>query len=1727
MRRLVEPPNAGDSSIRSLLFSGCVTLLLGCAALGCYAAFLSLFSQPPQPRFEPPLATYDTTPMQEAVVPRAVNSEHRAILQKGSRFIGDPGFYATEEFIKRRFQSAGLEVFEQEIATVAPRTRYSGISLVGEAERGEIEEIPLEGVEIFPFLPNFLQPVTTPDSGITGTLILLSSDSLNLRGDFNGCIGLIDASEGAVDERFGFRWSRYAQLGIEALIIAHPDGLDRIRWSEIAAPESGIVSNVPVNFVRVAASKEIFHYLGRKVRLHARVDYENVPNRTVIGLLRAKKSAREALLILSSYGACSILPDRAPGVLQAVSPAVQLQLLEGLVAYRETLQRDVIFVSTGARFMAEDGSNNLIRILQVNREKGALQGAIVESPGADDSSRRENPRLKRRLDPLVDRLRKNQRQLEDVEGILAAFAHPQFLQEAEITREIIDGFDEGRRGFFEGRVTYLLAEIAFERSEPLLRSRLRFLKNPQQSPESESFRAFQAARSRFQEAQSASGYKLENLLQSKPDYVREVRFRDRCRQWFEELREFHRRRDWRGQKEIELVRLFSRYTDIGLLEANLVPQSNPDDRGEILGLGSGSVEMGPEVLGINRLLARSKERLSIGPELEIKGISRTQYERVTQSIGSTPNESGRMWTDYGYPKYTFFNFQRRDAYDHHNDPTELPFMLDLDSLRNSLAVVGETVLAMAHGSGSLGPTTPVATSQRSFGGRVLASNVGVSIVPNFPLRNAVVACRPRANEGSFSYPGYFKHLLVMTDPYGRFDLPHNSSDFTVSTGSGFNPVAAAYGKEGSIIYMKDEGEEGQRQFKSLNLDFFDRKAIGNVTIATFRAAPIALVDLINPQTLKEYTGVRVISARRLTEISKQCHYRDDGIALTFLQPDERVFVELQAGAPANELVQVTRAFTLGPSVPQGREGGREIEGEGYLVADYPIITDSPFEIARSMATVNGRRLGLQNRYEIADGHTKALHDKMLERIEHSDRGELSRSDSVRAAREAIIFGTLNHPVLRRSIFEAILGIIWYLALLVPFVFFFEKLLFCSPDVRKQIVAQMIIFLVVFSLLRLLHPAFAMVRSSLMILLGFIIILISSGISILFSSKFQENLEELRKQQGRLRGSRINQLGVATAAFLLGLNNMHRRRLRTGLTCATLTLLMFAIICFTSVESDLVHEEFAVGKAPYQGVLIKRPLMQPITSSEEFAIEDSFGDHSQVCPRRFLVGKEDPTDKTRRNPELELTYEKDGRERRASFDSIMQFTHAEPLRGRIRFLSRPAWFTKEDESRTDGVLPVIIPERMAQQLGISEIAVNEGGVTVNIGGRRRSVLAIFEAESLRGLRDLDGHDLLPFDIERMEVLVRSTRGESTILAAADDPRLSPERIVLAPMRPLRVGVANSETRTASVAIAMPGLSYSEAREEIESLLEQKGEAMYYGLDEVAYKGRRAREASIAGAIDLLIPLLIAALTVLNTLTGSVHERREEIYVYNSVGIAPRYVFFIFLTEAFVYLVVASVLGYLLSQGVGRGLTELDLTGGLRMTFTSLSTIYASLALSAAVIVSTWFPARTAMAIAAPSEDAGWTLPEPVDHRLLLDLPFNFRPRGRIAVISFFYRYLLDHGEGSSGRFFAGRPRITLSSGPETRGHSAPVPEISATIWLKPFDLAVSQRLTITLPEDPETGLFKARAAIDRLSGSRDSWLRQNHGFVALIRQHFLHWRAVTDKERDEMFIEAQGLLRESL
>ena len=1677
-----------------------------------------------------PQEGYTSDTMQQALVPKRVGDRQRDIVEIGDRFMGNPGHEAAAAFFRERFEEAGLEIIEQTNWTPVPRTTRRDIGVADKTASDGDGFRALSDVAIYPFFPNHMQPMVTPAEGLEGELVLMTLDVLKGRSDFSGCIGLVDAREDQVPPGYYYDWTAYAALGVEAIIIAHPAGFEKVNWQSIVGnqnnPERGFInSSIPINYVRLAASKEIFDYVGQTIRLDVRTEWQHVRHRTVIGALRAKEPGKKALLVIANYDTSSILPDLAPGAMQALEPAIMLQLVEGLVPYRDTIKRDVYFIALGGGVANYSGMRGLFRSLGPGVAGGTdnrLKMAFTRGGSRGDLDARRTVVKK----PIEAREADNDEHLRMLALIRPALAeHATLLLDRRETLAAMDPWDSATRTFFADQFQYVLNTIVLETSEPALAAKLNIERVVSGVTPPELLDAYYAAKRLYDKASSAAGYSLDRYLEFKREFTDQYDVRQRCIDRFDELYRHHLDQATMFEQDLALADTFLGYTEVFVVRPRLVPAFAEEDSAETISFASGNEIVGAREDTFQNVLATARERLGLQDACEVPAVTVSHYDTLSGELLPAPYHGEPILMRLGYPCFSLVNLGRSDAYTRFAWPVDLPYMYNVDSLRASLALTGEAVLTLAHGVGAF-PNK--AGEAFTYAGRVLIANVGQSIVPNYPLKNALLCSRSTPTGNHYYAPGFYSLSVNIADPYGRFIWPNDDELGLVNPDQmmleyGYTPIACGFGDDGLIAFMKDEGQDGQRLFKSVAIAWDNMERLQNLTVVTFRAAPVALLDLENPQTKELYVWAELLDQQGLTPFRRRCIFTTQSPFMTFIEPHERFFVTLYSGTLKNARARVTRAFMLGSYDGYVLDPTKEIDGPGFLAADTPFIADVAQHVATSMTAVNQKRLDLQNRHAMADDRVNLYHDRSVGRIAEMREPDKAALTSRLEARDVVTYNELNHPVLRRSIREAVIGIVWYLGLLVPFCFFFEKLLFGFPDVRKQIATQFVIFLTAFALLHVLHPAFEMVRSPLMILLGFIIILIAGGINLVFYSKFKENFEELRKHQGRVAAAEVNVMGAIGTAFVLGLNNMHRRRLRTGLTCVTLVLITFVLICFTSVQNDLVEETIAIGKAPYQGVLFKKREFAPFLAAG--GIAEEYGDTYDVCVREMYLGS--VFNGRKHNPSLDMVYQPDGeRAKRVAPKSIVKLAAKEPLRHKITLLTARGWFSPEDEKEGTGACPVLIPISIARRLGITVRAVDGGDVRVQINGRHFRVTGIFDPESLDRVRDLDGQDILPFDIEALKTIKSII--EEAILAPSTAARIYAEDIVICPAgRDLRINLQRGGQRITSVALAMADIPYKQAKATIDSYLERTAQTVFYGLGGVAYRGKRARETQMVGIIDILIPLLIAALTVLNTMRGSVYERRDEILVYNAVGIAPRYVFFMFFAEAAVYAVVGSVLGYIVSQGVGRVLTELGLTGGMNMTFTTIGTIYASLLVAAAVFLSTYFPARTAMQIASPAEESGWDLPDTEGDTLRFNLPFTFDAQDRIAILAFVERYLQDHGEGSAGPFFSSPPEMGLSDTLDALANDAYIPTVRATVWLKPFDLAVSQEIVLSVPVDQETGEFIAVVELNRLSGTHESWMRLNKRFVRLIRRQLLHWRAVTKKDREIMFAEARQLLESAV
>lgn len=1744
--------DARSATIADHLLTVAIFIAIGWGLLYFFVTVVEPDEREPRAKFT---RDYSEDALDAVLAQDGFDATFEAIRQAGARsendprigrLTGSPGFYATEQLILERFKEAGLEIQTQEFLQAVPVTEYCEIL--------DADGAPLEGVTIYPMRPAGLMPIVLPPEGISATLVATESGSLeHLEGH--------DPEQTIVTTYVGPGMVDLASAGVRALIVQRDDLSASMRenrdardpWQDV---EFKTESPFPVFF----ATGPLRDYDGETITLRCKVTLESRPVRNLVGVLRGKEGNREAAVVTTFYDSLSVVPDFAPGAELSLSVAGLLELADALAPYRGQLKRDIIFLATAARGQAYAGPYKLMEALAKFRDTDTF---LAESRAERDEHARK-----------LTHVSAAQTFLDKIEGHLDL---PIEERAAPIFAEWEAMPDDAREWFAE-RWKVSAAEVNLALRERALQARLEYLRNGSAAYR-DGFDAASATEEQRKDPANQhpllSAYVDRKRLDDRSGGVvgipihefalrkefREWQYAERMRDYLVRLKDHHAQALSELEGSMALRELFARYDRT--LTLNLVlssgGQEKKDSLAVVVGIPSVGTIVEPQVSELAEALSDTVARGDEETAFTIQEWGgRDVVANAPQSIyphGQRLPLDSSVWHYSGHQAFTLINNDflspklgtPEDNYDE----------LDPSVARRHVACIARTLLAMGYGRVTFKDFEP---SRKGEFVTVFGSAYGhagtAALVPSHPMTERTFVCAymksPQEKDAHsyLPYRGVDRVVMLQTDPYGRYRRGLTGEIGPWAAGM---VDAGRFDREGRLRFYKDASSQGQAVFKNEHISRNTlRVGMGRppkpVHLALFRAEPVAIYDRINPQTLKAYKSIGFITRLGLTE-PQRIH---TDVIVNFLEPDTRFYVRMQDGSAGNEELVETRAFMLGadPGRPTAEEDP-EILGEAYLAADTPLLRLPQFDTAESMLQTARKRLDLQQRYHMADPQMLEFQDRSREWLSVA-RDRLAQHDvqgALNAAGTSVAYAVNNHPVIRQRISHAVLGILWYLALLVPFVLFFEKLVFGFTDIRKQLVASGMVFVAFFCILRFFHPAFQIVRSSLMILLGFVMLLLTLLVTAMVSGKFKQNLKELRGREGRVEGADVNRSGVVGSALALGLNNMRRRKVRTGLTCATLVFITFAMICFTSVSSNLVDTEFVTGRSSWNGITIRKEYFAPIDATEIGNLKRMYGEQYPVKTTSWVMPYLSAWSLQTgfKNLEVKIEREMEVGDRtvasRAVAEAALLVAWSEPLFTAMDeiLISGKTWFPRPPSTRDEKLKALeegyqsrqlaILPDALAADLGIAAEDVAGDGVEVTIGTDQYWVIGIFDSGKLNRMQGLDGKSILPVDLNALQALgtTRTSSGAQHVAFPDDADRIDASKVLILNLFP--GGVPGAAARTVSMSILLPrenyrlredlpeqsGLGYREQRRVVLEYLERTGQAAYYAIDGLSYFGQRKRARTLGGLLELLVPLLIAALTVFNTMRGSVYERRDEIYVYNAVGIAPNHVFFMFMAEAAVYAVMGAMLGYILSQGMGRLLTAMGVTGGLNLDYSSIETVWASLAIMAAVLLSTILPARDAARLASPSGVSSWALPEKSGDVMSFSLPFTFTPHDRLAVISYFSRWLDANGEGSSGQFFCAPPDAKAIRNGDL------LPVVSSTVWLKPYDLGVSQRVDISLPVDPETGEYIAHVELTRLSGNQESWDRTVKPFLGVVRKQFLNWRATTDAEREEMFNEAREIL----
>jgi hypothetical protein len=557
----------------------------------------------------------------------------------------------------------------------------------------------------------------------------------------------------------------------------------------------------------------------------------------------------------------------------------------------------------------------------------------------------------------------------------------------------------------------------------------------------------------------------------------------------------------------------------------------------------------------------------------------------------------------------------------------------------------------------------------------------------------------------------------------------------------------------------------------------------------------------------------------------------------------------------------------------------------------------------------------------------------------------------REARRAFGIESRAYPDVEATAQDVLKGIVFYLGVVAALLLLLERLIFGFPDIRKQIAYAFVMFLFVFWGISRVHPAFELALTPFIILLAFIILALTVVVTSFLSSKFEAEIKRLK--QG-VHFADVGRLSAISAALGLGIANMRRRPTRTALTCVTLVLLTFTVLSFTSVTASISNFARPYGEhsPTYAGMMIRQPDWSPMQEAAVTSMRNEFTQKfGQIALRSWYLSRDQgeqlylrvnnaqnpnkyfyapallgltPEEKTIGSP-IANTVLPGGRWFEAGDRDVCLLPRTMLVPGAV---AKGAGATKGD-AQTKG-------DASAQQdplpLGLN--VDNAVGQYIQVAGQTLRVIGVYDDQkwtnrtgeegqtAIAGLRDLDDEQFTPVDYQNEQNKTTSTavglagqKGEEAQVQRYQ--HMDANALVLLPYettiamggttRSIAAGFKTTSTRTAAadpavaVAAAQPVASGEEGLQDLMKRAAlgifgstpgtngQLQTRLYSSVESTSYEGFAA----------LVIPVLIAALIIANTMLGSVFERTREIGIYSSVGLAPIHVAALFIAEATVY------------------------------------------------------------------------------------------------------------------------------------------------------------------------------------------------------------------------------------
>lgn len=933
-------------------------------------------------------------------------------------------------------------------------------------------------------------------------------------------------------------------------------------------------------------------------------------------------------------------------------------------------------------------------------------------------------------------------------------------------------------------------------------------------------------------------------------------------------------------------------------------------------------------------------------------------------------------------------------------------------------------------------------------------------------------------------------FYAMTDEVGNFEYSGVASKNLVQ----HKLIIEGYkfDKDGKIVWAIDKQKTGKNAYRlKMNRSEMETKMI------MFACSQTTLFDLLTPRTFRYMTKIQVLDGNRDSE---PLHYwysridtRSSTIASIFLEPQIPLKVTLSDTVLNRKMILINSS----PVAPSGF---------GYNLSEWPVIPSTDYRAAYDMWTLLEPRISNLETHGIVNNLIRSHEQRGLKKLSEAQEAWKNRQydDFMEKSRDSWAMASKVYLDVESTQKDVLVGVLFYIALFIPFSYCMERLIFSFADIHKRIIAFLGILAVVIGVIYKVHPAFQLTYSPMVVILAFFILGLSVLVSLIIFFRFEKEMILLQQRAYKTSTPEISKWKAFMAAFVIGVSNLRRRKLRTFLTCLTLTILTFTIMSFTAVKSlrQQTYLKFS-DNTPYYGVFMKNIGWNDLPPETLNIVANDFTGKGTVAPRGW-VELEDKTTPAVTPVEFKGKIEK--------IKGLIGLSWIETQVSEInKIIESGTWLKKGLKKQ------ILLSSSMAKRLSA------DTGDTVTVWGEPFLLCGTFNGKKLYEHNDLDGEPITPV-IFPSSTAQELTEVEAEAIESGDDidtfhgryTHIPGEVSAIIPYETLVAMGGNLK----SLAIAPINKNFS--KNIIDSLVDRYGLPIFSCDATGTYLCQSSDTMNYSGVPNILIPLIISALIVLNTMITSVYERKKEIGVYTSIGMAPMHVSFLFIAEAIAFAVISVVAGYLVAQTASEVLAGTSLWYGMTANYSSMAGVAAMLLVIAITLISVIYPSKVAADIAIPDINRSWKMPETEKNSIETILPFLLKYDEQRDIGGFMLEYLEAHTEVSHGLFSTSEIEVNFSKHmlpeklkqikPDSPDHLTCF-QFDVRVWLSPFDFGVKQMVRLEFrPSKQYPEFLEAALIIGRESGEIGAWKRLNKNFINAIRKQFLVWRSLNSEDQ---------------